>query len=109
MHIEKYTKIPLDDSGENFLYLKNHCLGTIKAIGGEDFVLNKKTGERYNNISLYEQVVDENGQPLEKPITGDNSDFVLLNNGEETLLVDFFQKLWNSSNTDSEKSKNEGK
>lgn len=109
MHVEKYTKIPLDESGENFLYLKNRCLGAIKAANGEAFVLNKKTGERYSKISLYEQVVDENGQPLEKPITGDNSDFVLLDNGKEVLLVDYFQKLWSPLNTDSEKDKNEDK
>lgn len=103
MRIERYTKIPLDDSGENFLYLKNRCLGTIKGTTDDSFVLNKKTGEIYNEISLYEQVVDEKGQKLKEPITGDNSDFVLLRNGEEIPLVEFFYNLWNFPNVDSEK------
>lgn len=100
MHIEKYTKIPLDDSGENFLYLRNHCLGYIKRIDNNSFVLNKRTGETFSEISLYEQVIDEKGQQLAEPLIGDNADFFLLSNGKETPLVEFFNNMWGSSGLD---------
>lgn len=98
MHIEKYTKIPLDNSGENFLYIKNHCLGYIKGEKGISSAYNKKTGETFDEIALYEQIVDEKGEPLEKPLIGDNEDYYIKKSGEEIRLVDFFHRLWSSPN-----------
>ena len=37
MHIEKYTKVPLDNSGENFLYIKNQCIGCFKGEEGSSY------------------------------------------------------------------------
>lgn len=108
MHIEKYTKIPLDDSGENFLYIKNHCLGYIKGGEGLSSAYNKKTGETFDEIALYEQIVDEKGEPLKKPLVGDNEDYCIRKNGEEISLVDLFRKLWSSPNTKEEEN-NDGK
>lgn len=102
MHIEKYTKIPLDNSGENFLYIKNHCLGYVKGEKGSSSVYNKKTGEVFDEIALYEQIVDEKGEFLKEPLVGDNEDYYTKENGEEIRLVDLFHKLWSSSNTKEE-------
>ncbi len=99
MHIDKYTKVPIDDSGENFLYIKNHCLGVIKSSDGSDVVYNKKTGEAFSTMALYEQIVDEEGKPLSSPIVGDNDDFYLLSGGGKESLVSYFRAFNDSSAT----------
>ena len=105
MHIEKYTKVPLDNSGENFLYIKNQCIGCFKGEEGSSLIFNKTTGARYDTIALYKQVVDQNGETLQEPFMGDNEDYFLEDNGEIISLVDFFEKFRNAKNEDEEKRK----
>lgn len=93
MHIDKYTKIPIDGSGENFLYIKNHCLGMIISSDDVPIVHNIKTGESFSKLALYEQIVDESGKELSTPLTGDNSDYYITINGQEKMLVQYFKEL----------------
>lgn len=92
MHIDKYTKIPIDNSGENFLYIKNHCLGMIISPDDVPIVHNIKTGESFSKLALYEQIVDENGKELSAPLTGDNDDYYITINGQEKMLVQYFKE-----------------
>lgn len=102
MHIGKYTEILSGSSGKNSSVIENHCVGYIKGEKGSSLVYNKKTGEIFDEIALYEQVVDENGNLLKEPLIGDNRDYYIKENGEEICLIDFFQKIWSSSNTKKE-------
>lgn len=97
MHIDKYTKIPIDNSGENFLYIKNHCLGMIISSDDVPIVHNIKTGESFSKLALYEQIVDESGKELSAPLTGDNDDYYITINGQEKMLVHYFKELNDSS------------
>lgn len=97
MHIDKYTKIPIDNSGENFLYIKNHCLGMIISSDDVPIVHNIKTGESFSKLALYEQIVDESGKELSAPLTGDNDDYYITIDGQEKMLVQYFKELNNYS------------
>lgn len=107
MHIEKYTKIPIDDSGENFLYIKNHCLGKIDSVSGAPVAYNIKTGEAFSQLSLYEQIVDEKGNRLENPLTGDNDDYFLIEGEGKKSVVSYFHEIFDSSSTNDPEKKEE--
>ena len=107
MHIDKYTKIPIDDSGENFLYIKNHCLGMIVSSDDVPIVHNIKTGESFSTLALYEQIVDESGKELSTPLTGDNDDYYITVNGQEKKLAQYFKELNDYSPSEEEKKEKE--
>ena len=107
MRINKYTKIPIDDSGENFLYIKNHCLGMVVSSDGAPIVHNIRTGESFSKLALYEQIVDESGKELSDPLTGDNDDYYMTINGQEKMLVQYFKELNEYSASAEEKKEKE--
>lgn len=93
MHIDEYTKIPLEGEEDSYLYIKNKLLGHfIKNVDDPtQKIINEKTGEQYEEISLYQQIWDKEGKRLESPLQGDNADFVWIYgpNGEyKQRLID---------------------
>lgn len=93
MHITEKTEF--NASGSSPKVVDNEFLGRIVGAPGSCIAYNIKTGETYDDISLYQQIYDENGDLLKSPIMGDNEDYYLGNPNDESKirLVDYFSQL----------------
>lgn len=92
MHITDKTEFRVNGSSK---VVENEFLGRIVGGSGAKIAYNIKTGETYEDITLYQQIYDENGNLLSQPIVGDNDDYYLgqKDYGEKIKLVDYFKKI----------------
>lgn len=93
MHITEKTEF--GTNGVSPKVVINEFLGRIVGTPGSCIAYNAKTGETYDDISLYQQIYDRNGDLLKSPVIGDNEDYYFgsPDDGNKIKLIDYFLQL----------------
>lgn len=90
MRLEEYTKIKLEDDVE--LWIRNKLIASYQTSPSGKIVC-EETSEEFNQVFIYRQELDEDGNKLETPIDGMDDYYYVFPNGNKIKCSDLTKKI----------------